>query len=195
MSITVHPFFVETRQQVRCGYIVANPESRTCALIDAPLSTVDAGCSLTAVADQMLSWVFAHDFVVRWVIETHPQEQGSTATAYLQGKLLCAQTAAAASIVSPGHFDRQLNHGDSLCLGHTCARVFTREELPGEIALQFDNKLFVSGLSAIEPWLEIQRFGNCPATRVFVARLTGSKDMVPAYCSGVEPAAAYGRSA
>ncbi len=188
MSITVHPFFVENPHEIRCGYVVANPESQTCAIIDPPASAPDAGKSLTSCADQMLAWVFAHEYVVRWVIETHPQEQGSTATAYLREKLLCAQTAAAASNAQPELFDRQLRNADTLCLGHSCARVLTREDLPGEIALQFDNKLFVSGLSGVEAWLENQQFGLCAASRAFVSRPGLSNDMTPSYCSAIAPA-------
>ena len=189
MSITVHPFFAENPRELRCGYVVANPESGTCAIIDAPASAPDIGKSLTNCADQMLAWVFAHDYVVRWVIETHPQEQGSTATAYLREKLLCAQSAAAASNVQPDLFDRQLQDADTLCLGHSCARVLTREDLPGEIALQFDNKLFVSGLSGVEAWLDNQQFGLCPASRVFVSRPGLNSDTTPSYCSAISPAA------
>ncbi len=195
MSITVHPFFVENPHEVRCGYVVANPESQTCAIIDAPASSPDIGKGLTNCADQMLAWVFAHDYVVRWVIETHPQEQGSTATAYLKEKLLCAQTAAAASNAQPDLFDRQLEHTDTLCLGHACASVLCREDLPGEIALQFDNKLFISGLSGIEPWLEARQFGLCAASRAFVTRFGQNDNVTASYCSAISPAAVCGKHA
>ena len=143
----------------------------------------------------MLAWVFAHDYVVRWVIETHPQEQGSTATAYLKEKLLCAQTATAASNAQPDSFDRQLTHADTLCLGHACASVLCREDLPGEIALQFDNKLFISGLSGIEPWLDAPQFGLCAASRAFVTRPGQGDAATASYCSAISPAAVCGNHA
>ncbi|MCR9258337.1 MAG: hypothetical protein NXH95_01340 [Pseudomonadaceae bacterium] len=194
MSITVHPFFVEHQAEVRCGYVVANPESQTCAIIDAPASAAEADTRPTSCADQMLAWVSAHDFVVRWVIETHVQEQGATATGYLREKLLCAQTAAAASSDRPEVFDRQLKHMDTLCLGHACARVLCREDFPGEIALQFDNKLFISGLSGVESWLKTPQFGLCAASRVFFSRL-GRSSGITSYCSALSPAIACGNRA
>ncbi|XOV81882.1 MAG: hypothetical protein ACFHXK_13545 [bacterium] len=192
MTITVHPFFVEKTSDARCGYIVANPESRTCAVIDAPAGASAGGRDHTACADQMLAWVFAHDFVVRWIIETHVQAQDTTATAYLRRHLLCAQTAAAADIALPDLFDQPLNNGDKLCLGHACARVLTRKDLPGELALQIDNKLFVSGRTGIEPWLSSHKFGYPAASRVFVSRLNPELARTVAYCSAISPTAVCG---
>lgn len=183
MTITVHPFLTDNAE--RCGYIVVNPEARACAIIDAPLN---GSARLTQCADQMLAWVRAHDFVVRWVIETHPQEQGSSALDYLREKLLCVQTAAPAEHAQPHLFDQLLGQGDKICLGHTCARVLVDVSRPGEIALQFDNKLFVSDMSIAEQWLAKPSFGMCAATSVFVARPALSADQLPKYCAHLSPA-------
>jgi glyoxylase-like metal-dependent hydrolase (beta-lactamase superfamily II) len=177
MTITVHPFLTDNAE--RCGYVVVNPEAGACAIIDAPLN---GSARLTACADQMLGWIKAHDFVVRWVIETHPHEQGSSALDYLRNKLLCAQTAAPAEHAQPQLFDQLLRQGDKICLGHSCARVLVDDARPDEIALQFDNKLFVSDMSQAEQWLENPSFGMCAANRVFVARPTLNAEQLPKYC-------------
>ena len=154
MSITVHPFYEASAGA--WGYVVANPDSKTCMIVDAPLGVENrdaAGEALmnTDCADQMLDWIHAHNYVVRWIFDTHFDQARPTAAAYLKSHLLCAQTVTGAvnrdqptqGIV----YDRYVKDGDTVAVGHVSGRViatpgFTR----GCVSLQFDKVLMVGRL-------------------------------------------------
>ena len=137
MSVIVHPFYEPSRGSY--SYIVANPESGCCAIID-PLLGIDesSGTTNTHAADLLLDWVRAHDFVVRWVLETQADE--ASACAYLKSHLLCAQSAVGAGSPAAGARDKALHDGDKLCLDHACGHVMA---LPtGAVGYQFCNAVF-----------------------------------------------------
>ena len=143
MSLMVNPFF-EASTGSFC-YIVANPESRCCAIIDAPLGVV---CGDTVVnthtADAMLDWIHAHEFVARWILETHVHADRPSAAGYLKSHLLCAKTAIGDGVPNLQGYDQLLGDGEKICLGHTHGRVIaTPGHTPGCVSYQFDNAVFV----------------------------------------------------
>jgi glyoxylase-like metal-dependent hydrolase (beta-lactamase superfamily II) len=143
MSLTIHPFFEPSSGSY--SFIVANPESKCCAIIDAALGVDPVGNVVnTHTADLMLDWLHAHDFVVRWILETHVHADRPSACGYLKSHLLCAKTAIGAGTPNVSGYDQLLSDGDKLCLGHACGRVLsTPGHTPGCVSYQFDNAVFV----------------------------------------------------
>ncbi len=141
MSLTVHPFFDYSDNAY--AFIVANPESGCCAIVD-PLVGVDAnGADCTHCADLILDWVKAQRYVVRWILQTHaPHRPG--ALSYLKKQLLCAQTVAGAGTADETSFDRLVSDGDTLCLGHACGRVVAVPGcVQGSVSYHFEDFAFV----------------------------------------------------
>ncbi len=142
MSLTVHPFFEAASGSY--SFIVANPESAICAIIDPALGLGDDQSIDTNCADLMLDWVQAQRFTVRWILETHVHADRPSAAGYLKQHLLCAQTVIGADTPDVSGFDRLVSDGDKLCLGHACARVLaTPGHTPGCVSYQFDDFVFV----------------------------------------------------
>ena len=67
------------------SYIVADPETRVCAIID-PVLDYDpsGGHSSTQIADKILSTVVAEGLRVAWIIDTHVHADHLSAAAYLK---------------------------------------------------------------------------------------------------------------
>ncbi|MEM7098304.1 MAG: MBL fold metallo-hydrolase [Pseudomonadota bacterium] len=145
MHITIHPFFESTSGSF--SFVVANPESKTCAVIDAALGIAEADDDMklnTDCADQILDWIDAHGFVARWILETHVHADRPSASGYLKSKLLCAQTAIGANTPDVKGYDKLFQEGDKICLGHTCGRVLeTPGHTPGCISYHFEGVLFI----------------------------------------------------
>jgi glyoxylase-like metal-dependent hydrolase (beta-lactamase superfamily II) len=146
MSVIVLPFFESSSGSY--SFVVANPESKCCAFIDAALGmaegAVDGHSLNTHCADLMLDWVAAHDYVVRWILDTHVHADRPSAAGYLKSRLLCAQTAIGADMPGISGYDRLLVEGDKLCLDHACGRVLaTPGHTPGCVSYQFDDAVFV----------------------------------------------------
>lgn len=66
-------------------YVVADPVSRRCAIID-PVLDFDPRSGMTAThsADRILAYVAAEGLKVEWVLDTHPHADHFTAAAYLK---------------------------------------------------------------------------------------------------------------
>ncbi len=143
MSVVVHPFFEASSGSY--SFIVSNPESGCCAIIDAALGMNEQGEVInTHTADLMLDWVDAHGFVVRWILETHVHADRPSACGYLKSHLLCAQTAIGAGSVDVSGYDKLLADGDTICLDHACGRVLaTPGHTPGCVSYQFGNAVFI----------------------------------------------------
>lgn len=142
MSLCVHPFLEASSGSY--GFVVANPESRTAAIIDAPLGVDEADAITTDCADQMVDWIEAHDLTVRFLLDTHVHADRPSGTAYLKTKFLCAQTAIGSGTPDVSGYDRLLEDGEKLCLGHACGRVMaTPGHTPGCVSYLFDDFLFV----------------------------------------------------
>jgi glyoxylase-like metal-dependent hydrolase (beta-lactamase superfamily II) len=70
------------------SYVVRDPESRHCAIID-PVLDYDpkSGRTTTRSADKIVDLVRANALTVDWILETHAHADHLSAAPYLQGKL------------------------------------------------------------------------------------------------------------
>src|SRR5262249_46757590 len=68
-------------------YIVTDPSTRKCAIID-PVLDFDArsGSTRTTSADQLLSYIEAHGLTLEWILDTHPHADHFSAAGYLKDK-------------------------------------------------------------------------------------------------------------
>ncbi len=82
----VSGFFDEATNTI--SYVVTDPETRTCAIVD-PVLDYDAssGRTTTTSADRLIRHVRANDLSVDWIIETHVHADHLTAAPYLQRTL------------------------------------------------------------------------------------------------------------
>lgn len=131
------------------AYVVSDPMTQRCAVIDPVLGFDPASCHIdTVFADDMAGFIAARKLTVDWVIDTHPHADHLSATAYLGAKL-GAKTATGAkvrrvqalwaslynipSLVEGGdqHWNRLLEDGDVLELGGTRISVL---DSPGHTA-------------------------------------------------------------
>lgn len=70
------------------SYVVQDPQSRACAVIDAVLDfDYAAGRTGHSAADRIVAFVEAEGLTVEWLIETHVHADHLSASPYLQGKL------------------------------------------------------------------------------------------------------------
>jgi glyoxylase-like metal-dependent hydrolase (beta-lactamase superfamily II) len=155
MSLMVTPFFdPETSSYT---YVVVEPCSRTCAVID-PVLDYDpvSGTTSTVRADEIVSFVKANDLIVEWLLETHVHADHLSAARYLKSRFVCAQSGIGAgirevrSLIEPGAedlgqcFDRLFEDGDRINLGHACGRVLaTPGHTPACISYRFEELVFV----------------------------------------------------
>jgi glyoxylase-like metal-dependent hydrolase (beta-lactamase superfamily II) len=66
-------------------YIVADPITRKCAVIDPVLDfEPKSGSTRTTSADQLLSYIEAHGLTLEWILDTHPHADHFSAGAYLK---------------------------------------------------------------------------------------------------------------
>ncbi len=90
MSSTVVPlvsgFFDEPTNTI--SYVVQDPVSRACAIID-PVLDIDyaAGRLGTKAADKLIAYVRSNGLEVEWLIETHAHADHLSASPYIQEKL------------------------------------------------------------------------------------------------------------
>ena len=99
MSLMVHPFF--DPETFSYTYAVVNPETRTCAIIDAVLNyDLSTGESSTSSADEVIEFVTANNLIVEWILETHVHADHLSAALYLKQHFVCAQTAIGAQVVA-----------------------------------------------------------------------------------------------
>jgi glyoxylase-like metal-dependent hydrolase (beta-lactamase superfamily II) len=103
MNLIAHPFF--DPQTGSWSYLLANPGSGCCAIVDPVLGYDEAtGAVDTAPADAMVQLVQANGYCVEWILETHLHANRLSASRYLKAQFLCAQVAmgrsAAASAAS-----------------------------------------------------------------------------------------------
>lgn len=66
-------------------YVVADPETRHCAIID-PVLDFDpkSGCTATRSADELLAHVEREGYRLEWILDTHPHADHFSAAAYLK---------------------------------------------------------------------------------------------------------------
>ncbi len=81
------------RRTCSVQYVVSDPETRRCAIIDPVLDYDEkSGSVATWSADALLAFVREHDLTVEWILDTHPHADHFSAAAYLKEKT-GAQTA------------------------------------------------------------------------------------------------------
>lgn len=85
-QLTIDGFFDPATSTV--SYLVLDPASRGCALIDSVLDyDAKSGSTATRSADKLIARVAELDAHVEWILETHVHADHLTAAPYLQGKL------------------------------------------------------------------------------------------------------------
>jgi glyoxylase-like metal-dependent hydrolase (beta-lactamase superfamily II) len=86
MRPAIKAFFDEDTYTV--SYVVADPESRHCAIIDSVLDyDPDSGRTRTKSADEIVAYVTAHQLSADWILETHAHADHLSAAPYLKEKL------------------------------------------------------------------------------------------------------------
>ena len=82
----VKAFFDE--QSNTFSYVVHDPETKYCAIIDSVLDYDAASASTsTQHADQIITYIQSQAFTVEWILETHVHADHLTASQYLKSKL------------------------------------------------------------------------------------------------------------
>lgn len=70
------------------SYVVQDPNSTSCAIIDSVLDFDYASGAITyAIADDMIGFIETQGLVLEWIIETHVHADHLTAAPYIQAKL------------------------------------------------------------------------------------------------------------
>jgi glyoxylase-like metal-dependent hydrolase (beta-lactamase superfamily II) len=81
--VTIHPFFDRATWTV--SYVVADPASRSAAVIDPVLDfDMKSGHTSTASADRILDHIRQQGLQVEWILETHAHADHLSAARYLQ---------------------------------------------------------------------------------------------------------------
>lgn len=159
MDLVVHPCF--DPGTFTWSYVLANPPSGCCAIID-PVLDYDAGTGLigTAAADHILALVAANGYCAEWILETHVHADHLSAARYLQQHLVCAQLAIGEHVrdvqahfaprleldipTDGRQFDRLLVDGERLTIGHASGRVMhTPGHTPACVTYLFEGLAFV----------------------------------------------------
>jgi glyoxylase-like metal-dependent hydrolase (beta-lactamase superfamily II) len=159
MDLTVHPFF--DPDTFSYSYVLANPNTGSCAVIDPVLDyDLDSGEVGTRNADRIIEFIDANDFSPEWILETHVHADHLSAARYLARRYVCVQVAAGDHVravqahfadafeldmpADGSQFDRLLEDGERLCLGHACGRVLhTPGHTPACVTYVFDRFAFV----------------------------------------------------
>ncbi len=123
------------------SYVVQDPQSRACAVIDAVLDfDYAAGRTGHSAADRIVAFVEAEGLTVEWLIETHVHADHLSASPYLQGKLggrigIGAEITRVQDVFGKvfnvgtefqrdgSQFDQLFNDGDTYSIGQLTASV------------------------------------------------------------------------
>ena len=86
MQPQVTAFFDEPTNTI--SYVVRDPESKACAIIDSVLDyDAAAGRTVTKAADEIIAFVTEQGFETKWILETHVHADHLSAAPYLAEKL------------------------------------------------------------------------------------------------------------
>jgi glyoxylase-like metal-dependent hydrolase (beta-lactamase superfamily II) len=142
--VTVEGFFDPSTSTV--SYIVTDPATNTCAVIDPVLDyEARSGRTNTSSAEKLVSHIHQHDLTVAWILETHVHADHLTAAPFLQQELggqtvighqvkVVQEVFGEAFDAGPSfrrdgsQWDRLVQEGDMLELGQQKIRVI---ETPG----------------------------------------------------------------
>lgn len=68
-------------------YVVSDPETRHCAIIDPVLDYDEkSGSTKTSSADAILSYIESEELTLQWILDTHPHADHFSAASYLKTK-------------------------------------------------------------------------------------------------------------
>jgi glyoxylase-like metal-dependent hydrolase (beta-lactamase superfamily II) len=151
-----------TSSLIRRQYVVADPATKRCALVDPVLDFDEkSGTTGTMSADAILSYVAAKDLTVQWILDTHPHADHLSAAHYLRRRT-GAPTAIGARVVDMqrlwkgiynwnslatdgSQWDRLFAHGESFEVGSIPARVlFSPGHTPASITYLIGDATFVN---------------------------------------------------
>ncbi len=159
-TITVKAFFDANTFTVT--YVVFDNESKESAIIDSVLDfDVPSGRTSTHSADQVIEYINQQGLTNRWIMESHAHADHLSAAPYLQKSVGGAIAIGAhitevqlsfkdifnmeaAFLPDGSQFDRLLNEGDELPLGHTYLKVLhTPGHTPACLSYHIDDAVFV----------------------------------------------------
>jgi glyoxylase-like metal-dependent hydrolase (beta-lactamase superfamily II) len=142
MAATAQPEITgfHDRRTFSIQYVVADPASRKCAIIDPVLDFDEkSGSTATTNADRILDFVAAQGLSVEWILDTHPHADHFSAARYLKART-GAPTAIGEKIVEVqklwkdiynwpelagdgSQWDRLFADGETFAIGNLEARV------------------------------------------------------------------------
>lgn len=107
-------FFEKQTSSVQ--YIVADPETRKCAVID-PVLDFDSNSGTTAThsADELLEHIEQEQYQLQWILDTHPHADHFSAAGYLKDKT-GVPTAIGEKVIEVQKLWKEIyNYSDSFC--------------------------------------------------------------------------------
>jgi glyoxylase-like metal-dependent hydrolase (beta-lactamase superfamily II) len=173
------------------------------------------GLAETRAADEIVAYVKANDLIVEWLLETHVHADHLSAARYLKSRFVCAQMGIGAGVAQvrelidqsagdPANtFDRLLQDGDRIALGHATGRVIaTPGHTPACVSYRFEHLVFVGdtlfmpdygsarcdfpGGDARTMYRSVQRLLSLPDnTKLFMCHDYGPGGRPPAYLTTV----------
>ncbi|MGE7371196.1 MBL fold metallo-hydrolase [Neorhizobium sp. NPDC001467] len=110
-------------------YVVADPKTRACAIIDPVLDYDEkSGSTATRNADALLAHIAEQGFALQWILDTHPHADHFSAASYLKERT-GVPTAIGAEVVKVQALWRKLyNMPDLACDGSQWDRLFADGE-------------------------------------------------------------------
>lgn len=144
------------------SYVVADPETQICAVLDAVMEFDYAAGKLTTImADDIIAYIDTHQLKLEWIIETHVHADHLSAAPYIQeksggriaiGKEITTVQDTFGKIFNEGtafqrdgsQFDRLFEDGDTYQIGQlACATLHTPGHTPACMAHIIGDSVFV----------------------------------------------------
>jgi len=159
-SVRIHCFFDDITNTA--SYLIAEPLSKQCAIIDSVLNFDQASATTTStLADQLIRYIDEQQWQCLWILETHAHADHLTAAPYLQkklgGKLAIGSKITATQAIfktvfnfeesfalDGSQFDQLLDDGDILSLGKLSIKVLhTPGHTPACVTYLIEDTAFV----------------------------------------------------
>lgn len=144
------------------SYVVADPETQICAVLDAVMEFDYAAGKLTTImADDIIAYIDTHQLKLEWIIETHVHADHLSAAPYIQeksggriaiGREITTVQDTFGKIFNEGtafqrdgsQFDRLFEDGDTYQIGQlACATLHTPGHTPACMAHIIGDAVFV----------------------------------------------------
>ena len=189
----IQGFFDESTNTI--SYVVRDSSSTACAVVDSVLDfDAASGRTSTAFADQIITYVKAHDLTVEWILETHVHADHLSAAPFIQqalgGKIgiganITIVQGIFGKIFNAGseferdgsQFDRLFRDGDAYRLGGmTCLAMHTPGHTPGSLCLyRPEGQVLFSG----DLLVHSRRFSTRSDVRFSIPQFSVAPDAVP----------------